>query len=63
MDNLKKDGYNDVTQVKEKVKGTDTLINYNKEDYYIAYKIGKKLGIDKFVEKDELHNKIVVVVE
>lgn len=63
VDNLKKDGYNDVTQVKEKVKGTDTLINYNKEDYYIAYKIGKKLGIDKFVEKDELHNKIVVVVE
>lgn len=63
VDNLKKDGYNDVTQVKEKVKGTDTLINYNKEDYYIAYKIGKKLGIDKFVEKDDLHNKIVVVVE
>ena len=62
-DNLRKDGYNNVTQVKEAVKGTDTLINYNKEDYYIAYKIGKKLGIDKFVEKDDLNNKIMVVVE
>ncbi len=62
-DTLKKDGYNDVTQKKEKVSGTDTLINYNKEDYYIAYKIGKKLGIDKFVEKNDLTNKIVVVVE
>ena len=62
-DTLKKDGYNDVTQKKEAVKGTDTLINYNKEDYYIAYKIGKKLGIDKFVEKNDLQNKIVVVVE
>ena len=46
-----KDGYNDVVQRKENVKGTDTLINYNKEDYYIAYKIGKKLGIDKFWPK------------
>jgi len=62
-DNLRKDGYNNVTQKKETVKGTDTLINYNKEDYYIAYKIGKKLGIDKFVEKDDLNNKIMVVVE
>lgn len=62
-DTLKKDGYNDVTQKKEKVSGTDTLINYNKEDYYIAYKIGKKLGIDKFVEKNDLTNKVVVVVE
>lgn len=62
-DTLKKDGYNDVTEKKENVKGTDTLINYNEEDYYIAYKIGRKLGIDKFVEKNELKNKIVVVVE
>ncbi len=60
---LKKDGYNDVVQRKENVKGTDTLINYNKEDYYIAYKIGKKLGIDKFVEKNDLQNKVVVVAE
>lgn len=62
-DTLKDDGYNDVTHKKETVKGTDTLINYNKEDYYIAYKIGKKLGIDKLIEKNDLQNKIVVVVE
>ncbi|WP_300357906.1 LytR C-terminal domain-containing protein [Fusobacterium sp.] len=62
-DTLKKAGYNDVTEKKETVKGTDTLINYNKEDYYIAYKIAKKLGIDKFVEKNDLQNKIIVVVE
>lgn len=60
---LKKEGYNDVVQRKENVKGTDTLINYNKEDYYIAYKIAKKLGIDKFVEKNDLQNKVVVVAE
>lgn len=60
---LKKDGYNDVVQKKETVKGTDTLINYNKEDYYIAYKIAKKLGINKFVEKNDLQNKVVVVAE
>lgn len=62
-ENLKKDGYNDVTHKKESVKGTETLINFNKEDYYIAHKIGRKLGIDKFVEKNDLHNKIIVVVE
>ncbi len=60
---LKKDGYNDITQKKEAVKGTDTLINYNKEDYYIAYKIGKKLGITKFVEKNDLQNKVIIVAE
>lgn len=60
---LKKDGYNDVVQKKETVKGADTLINYNKEDYYIAYKIAKKLGINKFVEKNDLQNKVVVVAE
>ncbi len=60
---LKKDGYNDITQKKEAVKGTDTLINYNKEDYYIAYKIGKKLGITKFVEKKDLQNKVIIVAE
>lgn len=63
VDTLKKEGYNDVTRKKETVKGTETLINYNKEDYYIAYKISKKLGINKLVEKDSLKNKIIVVVE
>lgn len=60
---LKKYGYNDVTHKKEKVKGTETLINYNKEDYYIAYKIGRKLGINKLVEKNDLKNKVIIVAE
>lgn len=63
VDTLKKEGYNDVTRKKVEVKGTDTLINYSDEDYYIAYKIAKKLGITKLVEKKGLKDKIVVVVE
>lgn len=60
---LKKMGYNDVTRKKIHIEKADNFINYNAEDYYIAYKIGKKLGITKFVEKNSLKNKIEVVIE
>lgn len=58
---LKNDGYNSVIEKKTKISGTDIQINYNKEDYYTAYKIAKKLGINKMIQRDELENKIVVI--
>lgn len=58
---LKEDGYNSVLEKKTKVSGTDTQINYNKEDYYTAYKIAKKLGINKMIERSELKNKVIVI--
>lgn len=58
---LKNDGYNSVIEKKTKISGTDIQINYNKEDYYTAYKIAKKLGINKMIQRDELKNKIVVI--
>ncbi|WP_163469656.1 LytR C-terminal domain-containing protein [Fusobacterium sp. IOR10] len=58
---LKSDGYNSVIEKKTKISGTDIQINYNKEDYYTAYKIAKKLGINKMIQRDELKNKIVVI--
>ena len=58
---LKKDGYNSVIEKKTKISGTDTQIKYNKEDYYTAYKIAKKLGINKMIERDELKNKVIVI--
>lgn len=58
---LKKDGYQGLSYKKEEIKGTDTQINYNKEDYFTAYKIAKKLGIDKFIERSDLDNKIIIV--
>lgn len=59
---LKKDGYNGVSQKKNEVKGSDTQINYNGEDYYIAYKIAKKLGIKKLMERKELKDKVIIIV-
>lgn len=60
---LKDDGYNYVTRKKVHIDKADRFINYNSEDYYIAYKIGQKLGINKYVEKNSLKNKIEVVTE
>lgn len=60
---LKKDGYKGVSQKKNEVKGTDTQINYNGEDYYIAYKIAKKLGIKKLIERNDLKDKAIIIVK
>jgi hypothetical protein len=55
---LTKDGYKNINS---KPKDVDiTVIKYNSEDYYIAYKIGQKLGITNMVEsnngkKDEIN--------
>lgn len=58
---LRKDGYKNLHYSKKNGDVDEPIIEYNKEDYYIAYKIGKKLNINKMVEKNDLNNKIVIL--
>lgn len=41
----------------------DSIIEYNKEDYFVALKIGKTLGITNMLEVDNLKDKINVIVK
>ena len=40
--------------------GVESQVSYNKEDYFVAYKIAKKLGIENLKEDKNLKNKIVI---
>lgn len=57
--NLKKAGYKNIKTAKEE-KNEKAFIEYNKEDYFIAYKIAQKLEIQDMVEKDVLSNMIEI---
>lgn len=57
--NLKKAGYKNIKTAKEE-KNEKAFIEYNKEDYFIAYKIAQKLEIQDMVEKDALSNMIEI---
>ncbi len=56
---LKKNGYKKIKEEKNK-KESEEKIEYNSEDYYIAYKIGEKIGIKNLVETKENKNKIKI---
>jgi len=55
-------GYKNVATKKSKVNIQDEFIEYNEEDYYIAYKLAEKLGIKKMLESEKLKNNINVYV-
>lgn len=59
---LKKLGYKNVKNVKNDSKVESSIIEYNSEDYFIAYKIAQKLDIKDMIEKDSLKNKIMIFV-
>ena len=56
---LLKDGYKNIT--KGDKSGNITVVEYKTEDYYIAYKIAKKLGISNMVERNSGENNIINV--
>lgn len=56
---LVKDGYKNVSTGTE--NGNLTVVEYRSEDYYIAYKVAKKLGIQNMVESNSGKNNIINV--
>lgn len=59
---LKKEGYKTAKNVVTDSKVDTPVIEYNPEDYYIAYKIAQKLDIKDMIEKESLKNKINIFV-
>lgn len=62
-DELKREGYKKVEIEKNKVKADNAFVEYASEDYFIAYKIAKKLNISNFIENNNLKNKIRVITK
>ena len=62
-DKVKKLGYTDVNTSAAKEGTEQSVIEYNKEDYFIALKIAKILGISDMVENSDLENKIGITIK
>ena len=60
---LKENEYSKVEIKDTDEKNNDETIEYSEENYYVAYKIGKKLDIKKLVENNELGNIIKINVK
>lgn len=63
VNELKKQGYKNIKHTKNDSGAANSVIEYNPEDYYIAYKIGKFIGVKDMIEKDDLRNKINVIIK
>ena len=59
-DKVKKLGYTNVSTSARKEGTEQSVIEYNKEDYFIALKVAKELGITDMIENNDLSNKIGV---
>lgn len=59
---LKQNGYKKIKEMK-KNKEIEDRIEYTSEDYYIAYKIGKKIGINNLVEVKKDKNRIKIYIK
>ena len=62
-DKVKKLGYTDINTSAAKEGTEQSVIEYNKEDYFIALKIAKILGISDMVENSDLENKIGITIK
>lgn len=62
-DKVKKLGYTDVNTSAAKEGTEQSVIEYNKEDYFIALKIAKELGITDMIENNDLVNRIGVTIK
>ncbi|BDU49890.1 LytR C-terminal domain-containing protein [Haliovirga abyssi] len=60
---LKEKKYVRVHRSKKNRKIIKTYLEYNSEDYFTAYKMGKVLGVDNLVENNNIKNKINIYVE
>ena len=62
-DKVKKLGYTNVSTSARKEGTEQSVIEYNKEDYFIALKVAKELGITDMIENNDLSNKIDVTIK
>ena len=62
-DKVKKLGYTDVNTSAAKEGTEQSVIEYNKEDYFIALRIAKELGITDMIENNDLANRIGVTIK
>lgn len=62
-DKVKKLGYTNVNTSAAKEGTEQSVIEYNKEDYFIALRIAKELGITDMIENNDLSNKIGVTIK
>ena len=62
-DKVKKIGYTNVSTSARKEGTEQSVIEYNKEDYFIALKVSKELGITDMIENNDLSNKIGVTIK
>ena len=59
---LKRAGYNSINQKSEKDM-EKSIVEYNKEDYFIAQKIAKVLKIEDMVENNDLENRVNITIK
>ena len=62
-DKVKKLGYTDVNTSAAKEGTEQSVIEYNKEDYFIALRIAKELGITDMIQNNDLVNRIGVTIK
>ena len=62
-DKVKKIGYTNVNTSAAKEGTEQSVIEYNKEDYFIALRIAKELGITDMIENNDLVNRIGVTIK
>ena len=62
-DKVKKLGYTDINTSAAKEGTEQSVIEYNKEDYFIALRIAKELGITDMIENNDLVNRIGVTIK
>ena len=55
---LKKAGYKNTVEQSEKDGTEQSIVEYNKEDYFVAQKLAKILGINDMVENNDLKDRI-----
>ena len=62
-DKVKKIGYTNVSTSARKEGTEQSVIEYNKEDYFIALRVAKELGITDMIENNDLVNRIGVTIK
>ena len=62
-DKVKKLGYTNVSTSARKEGTEQSVIEYNKEDYFIALRVAKELGITDMIENNDLVNRIGVTIK
>ena len=60
---VKKIGYTNINTSAAKEGTEQSVIEYNKEDYFIALRIAKELGITDMIENNDLVNRIGVTIK